>query len=333
MPNSQNLCVLAAEIVGGDRLAARLGKAETTRAVERCMNRVDLAIGGSDGEVLARDGDMVVAAFRQCSGGVMAACEAIDRVRKLPPASGAQMQLRIGIHYGSVDGTHGEGTEGARRILRACAAGQSLASSAVIAELDIAVRNFASAETFHGDLRSALPWPVFSIGNQIAQNGAVASQPPRPPSTPPLASSHTSKSSFASTHPGRSSLASTPPAGSQHIPDMPLQTSLKQRLRLHHQQKTIFVEENRPVVLIGRETGNDIVIDDPRASRQHARIERRRGGFMLIDQSTNGCFVTLDGQGEHCIKDGEYLVSAAGRIGCGFSAQESEDDLVFFEIA
>ncbi|MDR1662362.1 MAG: FHA domain-containing protein [Azoarcus sp.] len=310
MPNSRHLCVLAAEIVGSDHLVARLGEAEAARALERCLNRIDLAIGGSGGEIVARDAAAAMATFEQCDSGVMAACEAIERVRKLPPVSGAQMKLRIGIHYGSVDANQGEGLEGARRIRHACAAGQSLASSAVVAELSPAVRNFASAEAFCDEIHGTLPWPVFTVGNQLQETTtaatSISSRPIPPPSTPPLT--------------GSKRPARMPPP--QPGP----------RLRLHHQQKTIFVEENRPVVLMGRELGNDIVIIDPRASRQHARIERRRDGFVLIDQSTNGCFVAFDGQEECGIKDGEYPLSAAGRIGCGFSSQEFEDDLVFFEI-
>ncbi|MDR2093359.1 MAG: FHA domain-containing protein [Azoarcus sp.] len=314
MSNFQNLCVLAAEIVGGDRLAERLGEAETARAVERCLNRVDLAIGGSGGEIIVRDAATVIATFGQCDDGVMAICEAIDRVRKLPPVSGAQMEIRAGIHYGAVKNDWGEGVEDARRILQVCAAGYALASSAVVAELSASVRNFASAESFHDSIH-ALPWPVFRVGSQ---NGiSVPPQAHVQPASPPAVSS----------------LPDSRPAHPEISPKTSLQAPPGPCLRLLHQQKTIFVGENRPVVLIGRELGNDIVIDDPRASRQHARIERRRTGFVLIDQSTNGCFVTLDGQEERCIKGNEYSISAAGRIGCGFSSQEFEDDLVFFEIA
>lgn len=103
-------------------------------------------------------------------------------------------------------------------------------------------------------------------------------------------------------------------------------------MRLKHQQNTLVLDGSRPVVLLGRELGNDIVIIDPRASRQHARIERRRKGFVLIDESTNGCFVAIDGQEEQCVKGGEMPLNGSGRFGCGFSPDNIEDDLVFFEL-
>ena len=116
------------------------------------------------------------------------------------------------------------------------------------------------------------------------------------------------------------------------VTSVPPTTRVSQRLRIRHQQEVLFVEEHRPVVLFGRELGNDVVIIDPRASRQHARIERRREGFVLIDQSTNGTFVAEEGMTELCIKGDEVPLVGPGRIGCGFSANEIERDLVFFEV-
>lgn len=86
------------------------------------------------------------------------------------------------------------------------------------------------------------------------------------------------------------------------------------------------------MLLLGRELGNDIVIMDPRASRQHARIERRREGFTLIDESTNGTFVSIEGGGERLVRQERMVLSGPGRLGCGFSADEIERDLVFFDL-
>lgn len=107
---------------------------------------------------------------------------------------------------------------------------------------------------------------------------------------------------------------------------------LTQRLRLRHQHDVVFVEEHRPVLLVGRELGNDVVIMDARASRQHARIERMRDGFLLTDSSTNGSYVIVDGRDEQKVHRASLLLSGAGRIGCGFSTAEVDSDLVFFDL-
>jgi hypothetical protein len=311
MPNSR--CVFIAEVVDGDRLITRLGEEETIRAVERCLNRIDLAIGASSGDVVARDRSALIATFKHCDSGVMAACGAIDRVRKLPPASGTQMQVRIAIHYGEAENGMGAGVEGARLILQACNADQSLASALVVDELNPAVRKFASAEAFHDDALEKLPWPVFTIGTPSTASVSLVpapTQPPRPAPSSPL-----------------TSLKPPPIAQPPVAPP-----SSGPRMRLKHQQDILFSDENRPVILLGRELGNDIVIIDPRASRQHARIERRRESFVLIDESTNGCFVAIEGEEEQCLKGAELPLIGSGRFGCGFSSKEFENDLVFFEL-
>ena len=47
------------------------------------------------------------------------------------------------------------------------------------------------------------------------------------------------------------------------------------------------------LVTVGRDVSNDIVINDPEASRQHLRLRRRRGGGYVLEDlgSTNGTFV------------------------------------------
>lgn len=49
---------------------------------------------------------------------------------------------------------------------------------------------------------------------------------------------------------------------------------------------------NKPVVTIGRKQGNEIVLDDPRVSRYHAKICLIKGHFVLFDlNSSGGTFV------------------------------------------
>ena len=325
MSHSHPLCVLIAEIVGGDRLITRLGEKEAGRALDRCLNRVDVAVAAGSGKTIARDHAAVIATFEQCDDAVMAACEAIERVRKLPLVSGILMQLRLGIHFGKVENDTGEGVDGARLILQACDANQSLASASVIDKLAPAVRKFVSAEAFHDDALDALHWPVFVIGTHNNAATTATSLPttslrPRTGSGSPLTS--------LKPLPATSSVppdASLKPLFTEQPPSIP-------RMQLKHHQNILILDEKRPVVLLGRELGNDIVIIDPRASRQHARIERQREGFMLIDESTNGCFVTPKGHEQKFLKGKSMFLTGSGSFGCGFSPQEFEDDTIHFKL-
>ena len=64
----------------------------------------------------------------------------------------------------------------------------------------------------------------------------------------------------------------------------------------------------RPEVTLGRLPECDVVVDDPGASRQHARIRGTDAGFELVDLgSTNGTLVNDVPVGEHLLEDGDRI--------------------------
>ncbi|MCK4317111.1 MAG: FHA domain-containing protein, partial [Anaerolineae bacterium] len=80
---------------------------------------------------------------------------------------------------------------------------------------------------------------------------------------------------------------------------------------------------------LGRDPGNDIMIDDPQVSRQHARI-MRQGGLMVIEDlgSTNGTFVNgVRLTGSHTLASGDMIglgdVVALTYYGVGIAATET----------
>lgn len=49
---------------------------------------------------------------------------------------------------------------------------------------------------------------------------------------------------------------------------------------------------NKPAILIGREAGSDIVIEDPQVSRHHTKLTQQGAGYIIEDLgSTNGTFI------------------------------------------
>jgi hypothetical protein len=64
----------------------------------------------------------------------------------------------------------------------------------------------------------------------------------------------------------------------------------------------------QPEVTIGRLPECDVVVEDPGASRQHARIRRTDGGFVLVDLgSTNGTLVNDVPIQEHVLENGDHI--------------------------
>lgn len=110
----------------------------------------------------------------------------------------------------------------------------------------------------------------------------------------------------------------------------PVTRSSRQVLRVRHGRSELLMSDHRPLLLLGREAGNEIAIDDPRASRQHARIERRADGYHLVDVSTNGTYVRQGEAAERFLRGEEVLLTESGRIGCGFSTAEIVTGIVTY---
>lgn len=80
----------------------------------------------------------------------------------------------------------------------------------------------------------------------------------------------------------------------------------------------IRVVELSGSVRLGRDKGNDVVVNSTKASRVHARIYGRGGNFVITDQSSNGTFVAIDGSTrELALRREEAVLGERGFIGLG----------------
>jgi hypothetical protein len=102
------------------------------------------------------------------------------------------------------------------------------------------------------------------------------------------------------------------------------------RLELKHGTHEIELTESRPSLTLGRDAHNDIVVADKMASRAHARIERRRDKFVLIDQSSNGTYVTVEGEPEIHLRREELILRGRGHICFGHGWQDVLDETLAF---
>jgi hypothetical protein len=101
-------------------------------------------------------------------------------------------------------------------------------------------------------------------------------------------------------------------------------------LRLVHQGETFVVDASRPSVTIGRDEHADIVIQDRRASRMHARIERRRDKFVFVDVSSNGSYVIVKGEAEIQLRREEFVLRDSGSISLGHAYIKDPTEVVEF---
>jgi hypothetical protein len=101
-------------------------------------------------------------------------------------------------------------------------------------------------------------------------------------------------------------------------------------LRLTHRQRDLRLDGSVAVLTIGREAGNDLVIVSQGVSRRHARIERRRDKFVLIDQSSNGTWCTIVGDEEILLHREEIVLRGRGYISFGHAYADDPSEAVRF---
>ena len=70
-------------------------------------------------------------------------------------------------------------------------------------------------------------------------------------------------------------------------------------------------------VTFGRDSSNTVAVSSRKASRTHARIERRRDKLFLIDQSANGTFVRDDRGRETVLHLEEMVLHGRGLVSFG----------------
>jgi adenylate cyclase len=107
---------------------------------------------------------------------------------------------------------------------------------------------------------------------------------------------------------------------------------LKAHLELHFQNQIIEVDENRPVLTVGRQKHNDLILKGDRISRSHARIEHRKGRFVIIDKSSNGTYIVFEGKKKVHLKREETQLVGKGVIFLGKKPNDDLSEAINFEI-
>ena len=302
MAVSTRVCsVLFADISGSTRLYEQLGDAEALNVIGRCLNRVDRAIVACGGVVVKTIGDELMATFDTAEMACHAAGVMQARIDGLPAIAGEKMSIRVGFHHGSVlvDGAdvYGNTVNIAARIAEVSQAKQVITSAETAQMLPAAVRK--QIKTLEPIMVKGLRTPL-DIVELAWRNDAGARLAQTNAPTPPVA-----------------------PAAKKEE-DSPV------RVILRYGKQEVLLRGNAALVTLGRDQANDIVIHDPRASRQHASIELRNGSCILVDKSSNGTFVSSDKQNNLALHNEEAVLQGVGRICFGhICAPDSQGSLGF----
>jgi len=289
----RNMAVLFADVSGSTKLYERLGDSEALRAVDRVVKRMQIAIQGLKGRIVKTIGDEVMATFDSAENAFLASVEIQQRVSDLPSVSGVKLSVRIGFHYGSA-------IEESNDVF-----GDTVNTAARIVGLANAEQTLTSKETV-----DQLP-PLLRESTRDLDQLSVKGK---------AEGVHVFEVLW------RSNEELTMKAES--LSKLARQTP---KLCLRYRGKALLLDEKCALLTLGRDLGSDLVIEDRKASRHHARIERRGDKYILIDQSTNGTYLSPRGEKETLLRREEILLQGSGNIGFGSSLNEQQTDFAEYE--
>lgn len=85
---------------------------------------------------------------------------------------------------------------------------------------------------------------------------------------------------------------------------------------------------------IGRIYHSDFMVNDPRVSRTHARVEWRNGHIMLVDVSSYGSWVRFDGNASELqLRRDECVLYGSGAMALGASFADATAPIVRFTVS
>jgi hypothetical protein len=287
------VAVLFADIAGSTKLYEVLGDAAAKAMIDEALVEMTAVTTRHAGRVIKTIGDEVMCVFDGADRGFIAATDMQNRIDKLPVVNGAKRRIRVGFHAGTVIEENGD------------VFGDTVNTAARMAGLAKGMQIITTRTTV--DMLS----PALRMGTRDIAALAVKGK------ADDLAVCEVIWQEG-------DDLTMTAPSVS-----LPQSQAV---LVLRHTGREIVMNQSRPAVSLGRDASGDIVIADPKASRNHARIERRRDKFFLADQSTNGTFVTFTGEAELSLRREELMLRGSGIIVFGHSAAESSAETLEFTV-
>lgn len=286
MPSSaiSELTILFADIAGSTRMYERLGDQQARSLVSACIDLICAAVSRTGGQVVKTIGDEVMCTFPMAQQAANAAVAMQEELACHATLSAHHIKLRIGLHHGAViheaEDVFGDAVNLAARVTGQAKADQILTT----AETLMQIRTDAVSTARLVD-QTRVKGKQELIELYELPWGKIEEM----------------------TMLGQTEVNRLPmPADSACPP-----------LTITYNGQTWLLSQNQPSLSLGRDETNHLVVMDQKVSRLHARIEIRRGRYLLIDQSTNGTYVQPVGGEPVMLHRDLHPLSGKGLIGLG----------------
>jgi len=289
-PTTRNLVVLFADVSGSTKLYELLGNVDALATIDRCLAIVKRVCADFDGRVVKTIGDEVLAVFPAADAAAQAAIEIQLRVSKQRTSRDTPVAMHIGFHSGPTIEDEGD--------------------------------------VFGDAVNVAARLTSFATGGQIFTSGPTASE---------MSAALRARTRDQDSHTVRGKDQDVAMFELTWVESEDELTSMSPRVAvapakvvLTHGDREIELDETRSRLTLGRDITNDIIIADRKASRMHAHIERRRDKFVLIDHSSNGTWVTVEGKTEITLRREELILRGRGHVSFGHAFADDPAEVLAF---
>jgi len=289
----RNLAILFADVAGSTRLYETLGDAEALATIARCLELVRSVSEGHGGRLIKTIGDEAMVMFPEADQAAEAAAEMQARISEAPLSDRVRLAIRVGFNFGPAIERDND------------VFGDSVNVAARMVGLAKGDQVILSAQT----VAAMTP----SLRSRVRQIDSLT-----------VKGKHDDIAIYEllwqDSEAELTAMSTRPRVVPAHI-------------RLRHGTRELELDEARPSCTLGRDQQNDVVVADKMASRMHARIERRRDKFVLVDQSTNGTYVTVEGEPEVQLRREELMLRGHGRISFGHAHDDAAGEVLEFFVS
>jgi len=297
MPRERDtLAILFADIAKSTHLYEKLGNTVAQELISTCLNLFEKITDYFDGSVIKTIGDEIMCTFPTAQNAVEAAIEMNESLEDMPLPKGVttpQPNIYIGIQYGKVIKEEGDVFGDAVNV-----------AARMVAQAK--PRQIITTRATINELDKELKNSANCIDKTIVKGKS-----------------------------GEMSIFEI--VWEQHDVTVMMDEAidspaLRCRLELTLGDAVLQMDESRPSATLGRQLHNDMVVKDKGVSRSHARIEYNRGKFIIIDQSTNGTYVLLQGKKKVHLRREETTLLGNGVISLGQEIIGDSDSHIKYNI-
>lgn len=292
MAPSRETTVLFADITGSTRLYEAAGDDKALEVVGTCIDTLRRATEAAGGRIVKTIGDEVMALFASPDQAADAAMRMHLAIDALPMVGGHKLTIRIGFHAGPV--IQRENDVFGDTVNLASRLTEQATQGQVLTSADTVS---LLAPAIRAATRRLYDITVRGKLEDIALCELLWRKGP--------------------------DITHLPVAGSAVKPTKP-------RLRLRYRGKELVLKRRVESVTLGRDPTCSFVVADAMASRHHCAIERRQDKFVLRDHSSNGTYVTAEGENtETVLRREELALRGRGWVTFGQTRAQSFDVLEY----